>query len=161
MHIAVTGHRPKRLGQHNPDRLVDLAAAALWHYRPTLVYIGMAQGWDIAVAQACIKLGVPFVAAVPFVGQAADWPHADYKLWEWLLGEAVQPVQVIGRGPQDGYKARDRWMVDRAKLVVALFDGRTYGGTYHTVWYAQAKGVRVANLWQSWQKGKGNVPLTK
>lgn len=155
MNIAVTGHRPKRLGQHNPDRLVDLAVAALGKYRPTLVITGMSPGWDVAVAKAAMKLKINFLAVIPHLDQHKQ--HASVSQYWELLGESTQPVLVIGEGlpPTKAYKARNRWMVDRAELVLSLFDGRTYGGTYHTVWYAQAKGVRVVNLWASWQKGKG------
>ncbi len=153
MNIAVTGHRPQRLGDHDPDRLIALAVATLEHYRPTLVYTGMAQGWDTAVARACVRLTVPFIAVLPHPLQAASWPYPDYRMHERLMAEAVQPVQVIGQG-RDGYKARNMWMVDRAEMILSLFDGREYGGTHHTAWYAEAKSVRVVNLWSSWQKGK-------
>ena len=44
MIIVVTGHRPQRLGQHRPERLVDLAVAALKKFEPSLVITGMALG---------------------------------------------------------------------------------------------------------------------
>ena len=44
MIAAVTGHRPQRLGQHEPGRLTDLAVAALKKFEPSLVITGMALG---------------------------------------------------------------------------------------------------------------------
>lgn len=40
---------------------------------------------------------------------------------------------------------RDRYMVDRASLVIAAFDG-TPGGTRYTVAYAMSRGVPVVDL---------------
>lgn len=38
---------------------------------------------------------------------------------------------------------RNKWMVDRSRLVVACWDGRTRGGTFQTVNYAKMRGVSV------------------
>ena len=40
---------------------------------------------------------------------------------------------------------RNRYMVDRASLLVACFDGRP-GGTMNTILYAQRSGVQVIIL---------------
>ena len=77
MHIAVTGHRHDKLGGYSPTAfrtLQVLAEQELIKLAPTTVLTGMALGWDQAVAAACVKLGLPFVACVPFAGQDRIWP---------------------------------------------------------------------------------------
>jgi uncharacterized phage-like protein YoqJ len=160
MIIAVTGHRLQRLGQYREERLTDLAVAALRKHEPSLVITGMALGWDQAIAEAAVRLEIPFLAAVPFPGQEEGWSRYQYNEYHRLLGETLQPVWVIGRHTDKtaAYKARNRYMVDQLDkehdMLLALFDGKKYGGTWYTVWYAQGKSVRVVNLWSSWQKGK-------
>jgi uncharacterized phage-like protein YoqJ len=155
MIVAVTGHRPQRLGQYREGRLEDLAVAALKKYKPALVITGMAPGWDQAVAEAAVRVEIPFLAAVPFPGQEEGWSRYQYDQYHRLLSEALR-VEVIGR-PTDktaAYKARNRHMVDLLDkdhdMLLALFDGKRYGGSWYTVWYAQGKGVGVVNLWSSW-----------
>jgi hypothetical protein len=41
------------------------------------------------------------------------------------------------------YHARNRWIVDRASLVVAFWDGAPRSGTGATVAYARRRGVAV------------------
>jgi hypothetical protein len=54
------------------------------------------------------------------------------------------------------FKARNRWMVDQLDkdhdMLLALWDGARFGGAWHCIWYAQGKGIKVVNLWSSWQK---------
>ncbi len=69
MDIAVTGHRPDKLGGFSEDvhhRLVRFAKETLSKIpRDNLTIVtGMALGWDIAIADACDQVGIPFLAAI-------------------------------------------------------------------------------------------------
>jgi hypothetical protein len=67
--LAGTGHRPQRLGAPWPasrDELERLAEDALRALRPSRVVSGVALGWDLALAAAAQRVGVPVTAAVPF-----------------------------------------------------------------------------------------------
>jgi uncharacterized phage-like protein YoqJ len=150
--IAATGHRPDKLGGHtNMARLAlgGLATEYLNRVRPSRMIVGMALGWDQAVAGACVALDIPFVAAVPFEGQESRWPPEAQKLYRWLLTMA-EDVEVVSAFP--GARAmqfRNEWMVDQAEAVVALHDG-SWGGTFNCVEYARKRGVPVENLWARW-----------
>jgi hypothetical protein len=70
--IAVTGHRPGKLGGYNADVLSRATLLAAKHLRaldPKEVITGMALGWDTACALAAIRLHIPFTAALPFEEQ--------------------------------------------------------------------------------------------
>ena len=43
------------------------------------------------------------------------------------------------------YQVRNEWMVDRSKLVIAVFNGQK-SGTKNTVDYTKRKGIRVVNV---------------
>ncbi|KAA0573470.1 hypothetical protein [Azospirillum sp. Sh1] len=79
MILAVTGHRPEKLGGHSPAlrrKLAVFASFRLRHFiqthgRPDKIISGMALGWDQAMAIAAIAAGIPLVAAVPCDAQDA------------------------------------------------------------------------------------------
>jgi uncharacterized phage-like protein YoqJ len=150
MIYAATGHRPDKLGGYSDlilARLVRIARDFLEPAPPVQVISGMAQGWDTAVAMAALDLGVPLIAAIPFRHQAAVWPEIPQRRFYSILNRAAE-VHVVCEG---GYSAekmqrRNEWMVDRAGLIVAMWDGSS-GGTCNCVEYADAKGVPVVNLY--------------
>lgn len=155
--IAGTGHRLDKLGGYSDKvqlRLAQLACAVFKLYEPRLVITGMAIGWDMALALACGELNIPFVAAVPFKGQEARWPEKTVDLYNRLLGKASEVVYVC----EPGYEAwkmqeRNEYMVDRADLILALWNGSS-GGTANCIQYAQKVHKPVLNVWRSWEKFK-------
>jgi len=149
--ICVTGHRPDKLGGYDRSVQVALERLAYTHLKeiaPTGVVTGMALGWDQAVAAACMDLGIPFLAAVPFHGQEGNWPSRSQELYRLYLSYASKIVYVC----EGGYAAhkmqtRNEWMVDHTSAVLALHDG-TAGGTGNCVVYARSKGKPIKNLWR-------------
>lgn len=166
MNIAVTGHRPQKLGGYDEktwDKLVMFAAYTLSTLKPSYVYTGMALGWDQAVAQAAVDLDIPFCAAIPFCGQEMKWTNYAQEYYMKLLNQAAH-IEVVCR---DGYhpakmQIRNEWMVDQLEhaqdKLVALWDGSP-GGTANCVRYAERKWDmpaiktnRILNAWDEWRK---------
>lgn len=154
MIVAVTGHRPNKLGGYcGPanDKLRHVAKEMLRSHDPSLILTGMALGWDQAVAEACHELKVPFVACVPFEGQESAWPQGSQQRYHQLLAAAKQIV-VVSPG---GYFAakmqiRNEYRVDNCQYLVALWDG-TSGGTGNCVKYAEEAGKHWINLYDYWR----------
>jgi uncharacterized phage-like protein YoqJ len=150
--IAVTGHRPEKLGGYSAATQVRLRMFAhqfLERHQDhiSVCYTGMALGWDQAVAAACVDLGIPFIAAVPFKGQDLAWPLPSRIAYTNLLMAAAEVVVVCpGKYSAAKMQQRNEYMVRNARLVVALWDG-TSGGTCNCVEYAQRKNVLTKNLW--------------
>lgn len=150
MKISFTGHRPDKLGGYdwktNLSRpLVDALKLKLLSH-PTLEYCitGMAQGFDQWAAVACLEIGIPFVAYVPFIDQDGVWPQAARGKYRTLLGKAKQVVVCNGPGfSKWKMQKRNERMVDDSNLLVACWDG-TDGGTANCVKYAQKK-LRVVD----------------
>jgi uncharacterized phage-like protein YoqJ len=149
MIVAATGHRPDKLGvdvnddqagyvENNPLRVWVKGRIRdyLRRVRPLYAISGMAIGVDQDFVEVCIDLRIPFIAAIPFVGQERRWrPKAQAK-YRALLAKAYEVV-VVSEGGYERWKmlARNEWMVDHCSEVCAVFDGSP-GGTAATVLYA-------------------------
>lgn len=148
MIVSFTGHRPSKLGGYNlPNptyiRVCQQIDKTLRELQPEKVISGMALGVDQWAASIAVKLGIPFIAAVPFAGQETAWPEASQKIFHKLLQQAAE-VHIVCEGDYAAYKmqVRNEWMVDRADTVIAIWDG-TPGGTGNCVKYAEKKSKQI------------------
>lgn len=144
--------------------LVELAEEYLRKLKPALVITGMALGWDTAIALACVRLGLPFLSALPFPKQASRWPQKDQDRHAFLLKRAALVV-VIGSNEladadiRAAMQWRNEFMVDHAQLVLACFDGSA-GGTANCVEDARAQGKTIVNTYSRWCEMTGNTVAT-
>lgn len=150
MIIAGTGHRPDKLGGYSPHiakQLIDLASDALREHQPSTVISGMALGWDMALAEAAVNLGIPFHAYVPFEGQELVWPMTSKLFYRALLKKA-QFVRICSPGgfSRQAMQHRNICMVDACDQLLALWDGSN-GGTANCLVYATSVGKPYINLW--------------
>jgi uncharacterized phage-like protein YoqJ len=154
MIISGTGHRPHKLGGYDLkvfERLVALAEQALLKYQPATVISGMALGWDQALAQAATNLGIPWLAAIPCRGQESKW-HGDSKhYYHELLTHATWKVCLSVRYTSGCMQRRNEFMVNKADMILALWDGSP-GGTANCIKVAETAGKTVINLHSSWMK---------
>lgn len=156
MKIAVTGHRPNKIGGYSDlaqEMLIDFAAD--WIVRQDdedelEIITGMALGWDQAVAEAAILTGTPFHAYIPFEGQELRWPESSQNYYRSLLKQAAD-VTVACTGKYEPWKmqARNEIMVRHCDRLVALWNGTT-GGTANCVRCAEKVGRECVNLWPEW-----------
>lgn len=151
--IAVTGHRPSRLGGYTvraQDKLERFARSVLQDERPDLVITGMALGWDLAIAEACLALDIPYIAARPFPNQQSRWPNVSKNRYQHLILRARSTTTVSQYQSNAAFQKRNQWMVDRADEVLALWSG-SLGGTRNCVIYAESKRVPIRNVWSDWE----------
>lgn len=157
MIYGATGHRMPELGGYGIDPLKKIrrfASSVLVELRGVKkVITGMAQGWDMAVAHACHELDIPFVAAVPFEEQHRMWPRNVRKAYEYLLKKANEVV-VVSPGEYAPWKmhARNKWIVDHSEYILALWNGKSHGGTFSCLQYAKRKNLDILNLWPRWEQ---------
>lgn len=149
--MAFTGHRPDRLGGYANDnpvrlRIKRLLETALKSLEPAGCISGMALGVDQWAAETCIKLGIKWVAAVPFPDQEKTWPEVAQKRYRELLAQATKVI-VVSPGPYSPklMQVRNEWMVDRCTILLAVWDG-SRGGTGNCVEYAQKVGKDVLRI---------------
>ena len=151
--LSITGHRPNRLGGYKESvfsELILFAIVQIQKIKPTEVNIGMALGWDQAVAKACIACGIPYHAHV-VRAQQSIWNSWQKGRYEELMSLAVSKT-YHGDANSEGYMARNRAMVDSGNSILALWDGSTDSGTSATVRYAKSKDKHIINCWEDWQR---------
>lgn len=154
--IAGTGHRPNKLGGYSNEvfsRLTSLAQACLEKYQPTQVISGMALGWDMALAQAALNLGVPLHASLPCLNQERKWPASSRELYQQILSKATSQNVISSHYTLICMQKRNEWMVDHCDILLALWNG-TPGGTANCLNYAKSKSTKIINVWSSWEKYK-------
>jgi len=153
--VAVTGHRPDKLGGRKAEVLHELRGHLVrlkLQYGKVLLITGMALGVDQWAAEAASCLDIPFVAAVPFAGQEKCWPDVDQVAWLDLLHKAAAVV-VTAQGVEpsnyreaaEAYQRRNTWMVEHADEVLAVWDG-SKGGTAHAVSEARRLHVPIIEV---------------
>lgn len=163
--VAVTGHRPNKLGGHAIEtqlRLYNLAYSFMLTKQRVIggVISGMALGWDIACATAAVELSIPLVVAIPFSGQEDLWPFEAQRRYNDTVSRASRVV-VVSAGEYEPWKMqkRNEWMVDHCQSVIALWNGQP-GGTANCVKYANKLRRPVRNLWEEYERGvSANSPL--
>lgn len=146
IHVAVTGHRPQRLGGFSPNnplmqaiktRLSALLSQLHDHGFEVIGISGMALGVDQAFARACLALSIPFHAYIPFPGQERIWPTHSQLAYQRLLGQASACVVVChealsSHDVRRALLARNSAMVADAQAAIAIWDGSP-GGTADAV----------------------------
>jgi uncharacterized phage-like protein YoqJ len=169
MTYGFTGHRPPRLGGYGKEarqKLYNFAHKVVRIYldpeygysigQNNTAIVGMAQGWDMAVASACVTLDVPYTAAVPFPGQELVWPDPEIRaLYKSLVESAAHVVYVsssiaAAENVSAALQFRNQYIVDHSDKVIALWDG-IKGGTGNCVSYARKRKVEVINVWSDWE----------
>ena len=154
MITAVSGHRPPKLGGYTEKvnlRLITLAIKWLSANRPDEVISGMALGWDLAIAEAAVILGIPFIAAVPCPTQSMQWPMESRTRWDTLFLAASRVHIVSPEYTRTCMQERNIWMVDNSTQLLALWDGSP-GGTGNCIKYASGK-LPIVNLWDIYIQG--------
>ena len=153
--VCFTGHRPASLPwgyNENSPACLRLKAAL---YSAVLsaaeegymcFITGMALGADQYAAEAVIKAretypDILLEAAVLCAGQESRWSGRMRERYAALL-EKCAVTRVLSPFYTPGcMTARDRYMVDRSGLLIAVYNGTNRGGTYYTLCYAKEKGI--------------------
>ena len=154
-----TGHRPGKLpwGYAEDDpRCIDLKrrlrdAVEIAYAEGYCHFLcGMAQGCDLYACECVLALRdrhpeVTVEAALPCPTQADAWPAPQQVRYRRLLSRCDYETMVSAAYSPSCMQRRDRYMVDHASLLIAMFDGSA-GGTRYTVEYAMRRGIDVVDL---------------
>ena len=180
MIYSVTGHRPDKIllnskNAYNVDVFNKLVTFCIFNLIPykdidrdnkdkdrnnknnkdrnTLEIItGMAQGFDMAMGVAAIKLNIKTIAAIPFRGQELKWPVFWQDVYNRILSK-VNSIKVVSRGnfSSKKYLVRNEWMIDNSDRVLAFYNNMDVNsGTGHCIRYAESKDRDIDNWWDKW-----------
>ena len=141
---ALSGHRVLR-ADFSVQKLRD-ALLSLLEQGVTDFYCGMALGFDLAACEELMRLRAQYplriVACIPCAGQEERYPPARRRQYARLCAACDECVVLFSSYEQGCMFARNRYMVDRADVLLAYLNAPR-GGTFYTVRYAQKKGVPV------------------
>ena len=156
---AFTGHRPEKLpwreDEGDPRCLAlkaRLAAAVEEAYDKGMRHFlcGMARGADFYFCEAVLDLrerrsGVTVEAVLPCEEQASRWTERDRERYFTLVERCDGETLLQHHYDRGCMLRRDRYLVDHASLLIAVYDGML-GGTMYTLSYAMKKGVETVIL---------------
>lgn len=151
---AFTGHRPQKYpwgyDESAPDcvklkQALTAQIAALVDKGITNFLSGMAQGTDTWAALSVLALrnknpALKLHCILPCEGQADKWTDSARALYQSILTRA-DSVVYVSREYRDGCMLeRNRYLVDHAGTLLAVYNGEQRGGTAATVRYARKNG---------------------
>ena len=151
-----TGHRPDKLPWRDDEKdprcvalKERLTAAVEEAYDKGMRHFicGMARGADFYFCEAVLALrerrpGVTVEAALPCEEQAARWKERDRNRYFGLVAQCDYETMVQHHYDKGCMLRRDRYMVDRSAMIIAVYGG-VLGGTMYTLAYAMKKGLEV------------------
>lgn len=154
---AFTGHRPKsfpwKYNETAPDCVLLKGVLAeqikaLADRGMTDFLSGMAQGVDLWCAQIVLGLkeknpALRLHCILPCEGQEIKWPVAERERYHSILRQADEVVYVSRAYHSDCMLERNCYMVERASILLAVYNGVYRSGTGMTVRYAQKLGVET------------------
>ncbi len=144
--VGITGHRPERLEDHE-EAVKNLISEALLHFGATRLFHGMAAGVDLWSAKEAWKLKIPYTCVRPWAGHLPR--IADRVEYSKVLKHADNIINVNPSMEYPGlicYHARNEVIVDNSKAMIAVWDGKPYGGTYSCIMYAWKQGIPVLRI---------------
>ncbi len=155
-----TGHRPQALGwkQKEPDlrrilmeeRLaLEVERAYQLGYRHFIT--GMARGSDLLAAEAVLRAkllhpDIRLEAAVPCKDQTQHWTPAELAQYERILAQCDQAPDYLPDYDEGCMMRRNRYMVAKSSRIIAVYNGRTNGGTKKTLLLAVEEGLDIVIL---------------
>lgn len=168
--ICGTGHRPQDIPGFVPRDfpvLTFIAEQALKVSRPDVVIAGGAIGWDQALAQAALNLGLPLALILPFAAQHVRWGTEEQQR---ALSHVKRATIVYAASEPDlqsrsevvqALLSRNVEMLRYASGVLPFHNGKESGGTAACLKEAGKRGVRVLEntypAWMAYQNGSLGV----
>ena len=157
---AFTGHRPRKFlwsGNETDTRCIALKKvlaeeiAKLVDAGYTDFLSGMAEGTNAWAAMAVLALKKENPAlkphcVLPCEGQTDGWSASARELCHSLLEQADEVVYVNREYREGCMLERNRYLVDHAACLLAVYNGEWRGGTAMTVRYAQKLGREITIL---------------
>ena len=130
---AFTGHRD--LAENFNKEQLKSEIIALIEEGATAFYCGMAVGFDLLAAECVLALRkkypqVKLIACVPCYGQEKYFSDADKKRYVKILKKADEKVVLADHYYQGCMQNRDKYMVERADVMIAYCTKATGGAAY-------------------------------
>ena len=157
---AFTGHRPMRYSfgyDEEHEKCIRLKSVltnhiiALADAGVTTFYTGMALGVDQWAATIVLNLkeklcNLRLIAVLSCETQANKWSVDQRERYFNTLAECDDVITLNGHHTPTCMFERNRYLVDHAEYLLAVYDNGVRGGTAHTVQYAVEKGRKIISI---------------
>ena len=150
LHVALTGHRPERLGYAKDTystedwgRVIDWLKLQIEKNNITDVYCGMADGCDIAYGVAALELkDEDYQVKLHCILPCKNYNESNvwYKMLKEGADEWIELSENFYKGCDN---IRDQYMVDHSDMLIAIWDGNKSGGVWSTIRKAQKKDIDI------------------
>ncbi len=154
---AFTGHRPHKFPwryDETDSRCVALKAvlaeqiSALDEAGVKHFLSGMAEAVDTWAALSVLDLrekdpAIKLHCILPCKAQAEKWSASSRELYRSILERADSVVYVSRNYHKDCMLDRNRFLVDHASILLAVYNGEQRGGAAATIRYAQKLGREI------------------
>ncbi|MFR9650928.1 MAG: SLOG family protein [Rikenellaceae bacterium] len=152
MVVSFTGHR-KFDYEASYSTLVE-CVKRLYNGRsePLIFLSGMADGFDLAAAEAVLELreevggGVELHAIIPYRGHIKSMNEQAQRRYQLVVDCADCVVYLEDRYSHGVFFRRNDYLVEHANKMIAYYDRVSKGGTGYTVKRALRKSIEVENI---------------
>ena len=152
-----TGHRPQgfpfKYGIDKQKQYAYLQALAkkielaIIDYGILNFISGMAVGADLDFAEIVLtlreKYPITLECAIPCQNQTLKWSDKDKLRYDDILKRADEINLISKRYTPECMLKRNRYMVNKSELVIAVFNGIERGGTWYTINYAKKNNKKI------------------
>ena len=154
---AFTGHRPQNLPwQFNENdknclklkQILNQQISQLAEKGFTDFLSGMALGSDTRAAEAVLNLrkknpALKLHCILPCKTQAEKWPVSEQERYQKILAQADSIFFTSRNYHPNCMLERNRFMVEKAHLLLAVYNGQPHSGTAAAVRHAQRLGCDI------------------
>ncbi len=160
MTVCFTGHRPQSFvfgfNEQHPDciqikqdlqeEIQRLIGAGTNHF-----LCGMAQGVDTWAAEIVLYFkqiypNIHLTAVIPCPDQPKKWSLKSVERYHKILAACDHQIMISPFYYRGCMHARNKYMVDHADIVLAIYNNAGSGGTASTILYAKKQNKTVIEL---------------
>lgn len=156
MRVALTGHRPQRLGLPDDElsdewnnitywlghQIIQAAEVSIIKGEAVDLYCGMASGCDIAFGIVSSILKGGFDCKLHCILPCKNY-NSSHKLYNSIKDISDEWVELSDEFYKGCDNVRDQYMVDHCDVLLAIWDGDKSGGVWSTIRKAQKAGKKV------------------
>ena len=147
-----TGHRPDKmeLSEKEVKPLLKKAIEEAILKGYVTFITGMAMGTDIWAAEIVLEQkkknkDLHLICALPHPDFESRRSSVEKMRFNRIIKNADLVKEINDRYFAGCYQVRNKWMVDKSNLVIAVFSGQK-SGTKNTIDYAKRKGIKIINI---------------
>ena len=148
MRMALTGHRPERLGYSKNLTSQEWYEIAKWlkdkiiELGVTDAYCGMADGCDMVYALAVYLAKDEYPVTLHCILPCKEY-QSSHSLYKFIKEQADEWIELSEEFYKGCDNVRDQYMIDHSDKLFAIWDGNKSGGVWSTIRKAQKKGIDI------------------